>query len=109
MRLLLSCDDKTTDNARPSVETHFHALLDKCVIHLHPEVIGAYVNAKSGKTKIETLFKNGTSIIVALPTEEDTPYEFPLDQSYTPTTYISLWDYQNNTWMEGNPSGLDNE
>ena len=56
-RLLLACDDKVKGAARPSVEAHLHAILDKCVIHLHPLVIAAYVNAKNGKTAIEKLFK----------------------------------------------------
>jgi rhamnose utilization protein RhaD (predicted bifunctional aldolase and dehydrogenase) len=57
-RLLLACDDKVTHGARPSVESHLHAFLDKCVIHLHPIVIAAYVNARNGQKEIEKLFKN---------------------------------------------------
>ena len=56
-RLLLACDDKVTSGARPSVESHLHAFLDKCVIHLHPLVVAAYVNAKNGRREIEKLFK----------------------------------------------------
>ena len=56
-RLLLACDDKVKGGARPSVEAHLHAILDKCVIHLHPLVVAAYVNAKNGKAAIEKLFK----------------------------------------------------
>ncbi|MFC1780948.1 SDR family oxidoreductase [Planctomycetota bacterium] len=56
-RLLLACEDEVTSEARPSVEAHLHALLDKIVIHLHPIVVGAYVNAKNGRTKIEKLFE----------------------------------------------------
>ena len=55
-RLLLSCDDDVKTGARPSVESHLHAFLDKCVIHLHPIVVGAYVNAKNGKAELEKLF-----------------------------------------------------
>jgi rhamnose utilization protein RhaD (predicted bifunctional aldolase and dehydrogenase) len=55
-RLLLACDDKVKTGARPSVESHLHALLDKCVIHLHPLVIGAFVSARNGKKEIEKLF-----------------------------------------------------
>ena len=54
-RLLLSCDDNVRNNARPSVEAHLHAILDKVVIHLHPIVISAFVNAKNGKAEIEKL------------------------------------------------------
>ncbi len=57
-RLLLACDDNISDTARPSVETHMHAILGKSVIHLHPVVVGAYVNAKNGKKELEKLFKN---------------------------------------------------
>jgi len=55
-RLLLACEDKITAGARPSVEAHLHAFLDKCVIHLHPSAVGAYVNAKNGRAKLERLF-----------------------------------------------------
>ena len=57
-RLLFACDDEVTSEARPSVETHLHAFLDKCVIHLHPVAVGAYVNAKNGKAELEKLFKD---------------------------------------------------
>jgi len=56
-RLLLACDDNVKTIARPSVEAHLHACLDKCVIHLHPSAGGAYLNARNGKTKLEKLFK----------------------------------------------------
>jgi len=57
-RLLEACEDDVTSGARPSVESHLHAQLDKYVIHLHPMVIAAYVNAKNGKTQLEKLFRN---------------------------------------------------
>lgn len=56
-RLLHACDDNLTSGARPSVESHLHACLDKCVIHLHPLVLAAYVSAKNGKARLERLFK----------------------------------------------------
>jgi rhamnose utilization protein RhaD (predicted bifunctional aldolase and dehydrogenase) len=56
-KLLLACDDNIKSGARPSVESHLHAFLGKCVIHLHPIVVAAYVNAKNGKAEIEKLFK----------------------------------------------------
>jgi rhamnose utilization protein RhaD (predicted bifunctional aldolase and dehydrogenase) len=56
-RLLLACDDGIKTEARPSVEAHLHAWLDKCVIHLHPSAAGAYHNAKNGRAKLEELFK----------------------------------------------------
>jgi NAD(P)-dependent dehydrogenase (short-subunit alcohol dehydrogenase family)/rhamnose utilization protein RhaD (predicted bifunctional aldolase and dehydrogenase) len=55
-RLLLACDDDVTDDARPSVESHLHAFLDRCVIHLHPLVVAAYASAKNGQREIEKLF-----------------------------------------------------
>ncbi len=57
-RLACACDDSVTDGSRPSVEAHLHSYLDKCVIHLHPSAVGAYVSAKSGKVKIEKLFSD---------------------------------------------------
>jgi rhamnose utilization protein RhaD (predicted bifunctional aldolase and dehydrogenase) len=56
-RLLLACDDNVKTEARPSVEAHLHAWLDKCVIHLHPSAAGAYVNARNGKALLDKLFK----------------------------------------------------
>jgi len=57
-RLNLSRDDNVKTRSRPSVESHFHALLDRCVVHLHPVAVGAYVSAKDGKKELEKLFKN---------------------------------------------------
>ena len=57
-QLLLACDDKITGEARPSIETHLHAFLDKCVIHLHPAVVLAYACAKNGRTELEKLFED---------------------------------------------------
>jgi rhamnose utilization protein RhaD (predicted bifunctional aldolase and dehydrogenase) len=56
-RLFLACDDKITSDARPSVEAHLHAFLDKCVIHLHPVAVLAYACAKNGRAELEKLFK----------------------------------------------------
>jgi NAD(P)-dependent dehydrogenase (short-subunit alcohol dehydrogenase family)/rhamnose utilization protein RhaD (predicted bifunctional aldolase and dehydrogenase) len=55
-RSLDACDDKVSGPARPSVEAHLHAFLDKCVIHLHPSAAGAYLNARNGKAELEKLF-----------------------------------------------------
>lgn len=57
-RLALSCNDDVIGPARPSVEAHLHGFLNKCVIHLHPSAVGAYVNAKGGKALLEKLFKD---------------------------------------------------
>jgi len=56
-RLLEACDDNVKIEARPSVEAHLHACLEKCVIHLHPSAAGAFVNAKNGWAKLQELFK----------------------------------------------------
>jgi NAD(P)-dependent dehydrogenase (short-subunit alcohol dehydrogenase family)/rhamnose utilization protein RhaD (predicted bifunctional aldolase and dehydrogenase) len=57
-RLLLSCDDNMPSHSRPSIETYLHAILDQYVIHLHPQVVSVYVNARNGKSQLEKLFKN---------------------------------------------------
>jgi rhamnose utilization protein RhaD (predicted bifunctional aldolase and dehydrogenase) len=56
-RLLLACDDKLTGDARPSIEAHLHAMLGKCVIHLHPVAVLSFACAKNGKAELEKLFK----------------------------------------------------
>jgi len=66
-RLLLSCDDDVTSGARPSVESHLHALLDTHVIHLHPLVVAAYVNAKDGRAKIEKQLAKGGLVPLWVP------------------------------------------
>ncbi|MCU0917843.1 MAG: class II aldolase/adducin family protein, partial [Planctomycetes bacterium] len=55
-RLLEACDDCLTCGARPSVESHLHALLKSHVIHLHPLVVSAYVNARHGAKQLARLF-----------------------------------------------------
>ena len=57
-RLLLACDDDVKKEIKPSIEAPLHALLDKCVIHIHPVTVGAYVSAKNGQRDIEKLFKD---------------------------------------------------
>lgn len=57
-RHLTYCCDGIAGTTRPSVEANLHAILDKCVIHLHPLVIGAYVNSKNGRREILKLFKS---------------------------------------------------
>jgi NAD(P)-dependent dehydrogenase (short-subunit alcohol dehydrogenase family)/rhamnose utilization protein RhaD (predicted bifunctional aldolase and dehydrogenase) len=66
-RLLLSCDDQVTSGARPSVESHLHALLDTHVIHLHPLVVAAYVNARNGRAKIEKQLAKGGLVPLWVP------------------------------------------
>lgn len=55
-RLLEACCDECASGARPSVESHLHALLKSHVIHLHPLVVSAYVNAKNGERELSRLF-----------------------------------------------------
>ena len=57
-RLSFCCVDDLKNAGRPSVEAHLHAILDKYVIHLHPHIIGAYVNSKTGRKIIEKLFSD---------------------------------------------------
>ncbi len=66
-RLLLACDDNVKTEARPSVEAHLHAWLDKCVIHLHPSAAGAYHNAKNGRAKLQELFKDENPPLLWVP------------------------------------------
>ena len=55
-RLRFCCEDDVDSSARPSVEAHLHAALDRCVVHLHPVAVGAYVCAKNGRAALEQLF-----------------------------------------------------
>ena len=55
-RLLDACEDGCEGGARPSVESHLHALLSSHVIHLHPLAVSAYVNARNGQSEIAKLF-----------------------------------------------------
>jgi rhamnose utilization protein RhaD (predicted bifunctional aldolase and dehydrogenase) len=56
-RLLLACVDKASAGSRPSIEAHLHAMLGKCVIHLHPVAVLSFACAKNGKAELEKLFK----------------------------------------------------
>ena len=56
-RLTLCCEDAMAEGARPSVESHLHATLDRCVAHLHPVAVGAYVCARQGRAAFEKLFE----------------------------------------------------
>ncbi len=55
-RLNLCCCDGLKNAGRPSVEAHLHALLDKYVVHLHPNAVGVYVCSKNGRAMLEKLF-----------------------------------------------------
>jgi rhamnose utilization protein RhaD (predicted bifunctional aldolase and dehydrogenase) len=57
-RLLLACDDKAAPHSRPSIEAHLHAMLGRCVIHLHPVAVLSFACARNGRAELEKLFKN---------------------------------------------------
>jgi len=57
-RLLFACGDKKRSKARPSIEAHLHAVLDRCVIHLHPVAVLSYTCAVNGRSALEKLFKD---------------------------------------------------
>ncbi len=57
-RLQATCDDETTDGARPSVECPLHVILGSCVIHLHALATLAYASAKEGRARLFELFKD---------------------------------------------------
>ncbi len=65
-RLLLACADNFT-GSRPSVESHLHAFLGKCVIHLHPVAVLAYACARGGQVKLEKLFSKEKFPILWVP------------------------------------------
>ena len=56
-RLSMSVCDNLESSARPSVEAHLHAMLDKYVIHLHPDAICSFASAKNGKEELMKVFK----------------------------------------------------
>jgi rhamnose utilization protein RhaD (predicted bifunctional aldolase and dehydrogenase) len=56
-RLLLACVDKAASGSRPSIEAHLHAMLGKCVIHLHPVAVLSFACARNGRAELEKLFK----------------------------------------------------
>lgn len=57
-RMLLSAvDDRLHTDAKPSIESCFHSVLDRYVIHLHPAAVLAYVcSGKAGRAAFEKLF-----------------------------------------------------
>jgi rhamnose utilization protein RhaD (predicted bifunctional aldolase and dehydrogenase) len=57
-RLQHTCDDQFPSSVRPSVESTLHALLGKCVVHLHALPILAYACAKAGHEKLTGVFRN---------------------------------------------------
>ncbi len=57
-RLLQACENKASPDARPSIEAHLHAMLGKCVIHLHPVAVLSFACAKNGRAELKKLFKD---------------------------------------------------
>jgi len=53
-RLQVACEDEV-EGGRPSTESPFHALLGRCVAHLHPPAALAYVCAKNGREEVERI------------------------------------------------------
>lgn len=47
--LLKCCCDGLNSTAMPSIETFFHALLGRCVVHLHPVYLLPYLCSQKGK------------------------------------------------------------
>jgi len=65
-RLAVACEDEV-EGGRPSTESHFHALLGRCVAHVHPPVGLAYVCAKEGRAAVERLLGEGAAQPVWVP------------------------------------------
>jgi len=55
--LICACDDKCRVAPGPSVESCFHSLLGRYVIHLHPAAVLAYACARNGQQEMNRLFK----------------------------------------------------
>jgi NAD(P)-dependent dehydrogenase (short-subunit alcohol dehydrogenase family)/rhamnose utilization protein RhaD (predicted bifunctional aldolase and dehydrogenase) len=54
--LLCACDDAQPVTAMPSIESFFHALLDRVVIHLHPECVLSVACAENGPAVVRKIF-----------------------------------------------------
>ena len=65
--LLSACEDNVGGGVRPSVESGFHSILDKYVIHLHPAAALAYLCAENGRAELEKLFRRGKIKAVWVP------------------------------------------
>jgi len=56
-RLTRACDDKKPARGVPSVESCFHTLLDRVVIHLHPQAVLCFACSKNGRDRLAGLFR----------------------------------------------------
>lgn len=54
--LLKTCCDGKPPRLRPSIESFFHAILDRCVVHLHPASVLAVACAGDGHHHLSALF-----------------------------------------------------
>ncbi len=54
-RLLGVCCDGLADASMPSIETFFHALLGRCVIHLHPMILLPYLCSQNGQKHLREI------------------------------------------------------
>jgi rhamnose utilization protein RhaD (predicted bifunctional aldolase and dehydrogenase) len=66
-RLKSSCVDRLDTDARPSVESHLHAFLDRVVIHTHPLAVLPFVCSRKGEEILEGLFDNLGKPILWIP------------------------------------------
>jgi len=55
-RLLVCCDDDKPATVKPSIEAHFHSLLDRYTAHLHPMAVGPYICCRHGQAALRELF-----------------------------------------------------
>jgi rhamnose utilization protein RhaD (predicted bifunctional aldolase and dehydrogenase) len=53
--LLNACCDGLPDAGMPSIETFFHSLLGRCVIHLHPMILLPYLCSKTGRHRLRQI------------------------------------------------------
>lgn|GEM_PF-1533749 len=53
--LLNACCDGLPDAGMPSIETFFHSLLGRCVIHLHPMILLPYLCSKTGQKRLRQI------------------------------------------------------
>jgi len=54
--LVCACDDAQPVTAMPSIESFFHALLDRVVIHLHPECVLSAACGENGPAVVRKMF-----------------------------------------------------
>jgi ribulose-5-phosphate 4-epimerase/fuculose-1-phosphate aldolase len=55
--LLKCCCDELDSIAMPSIETFFHALLGRCVVHLHPVYLLPYLCSQAGKELLQAALR----------------------------------------------------